>query len=81
MQEIAQGYVLVPRHSYFPTHVRGLRVQNLQLVRWDHLFNWRVVLTDRSQNFNEIMPCIYARFMEKEAKQWRQIYKVRLRAF
>ncbi|GJE92639.1 ENTH-domain-containing protein [Phanerochaete sordida] len=27
------------------------------------------------QNFNEIMPCIYARFMEKEAKQWRQIYK------
>lgn len=24
------------------------------------------------------MPCIYARFMEKEAKQWRQIYKVRL---
>ncbi|KAL0960965.1 hypothetical protein HGRIS_005962 [Hohenbuehelia grisea] len=28
-----------------------------------------------SQNFNEIMPCIYARFMEKEARQWRQIYK------
>ncbi|KAG1788791.1 hypothetical protein EV424DRAFT_1626557 [Suillus variegatus] len=27
------------------------------------------------QNFNEIMPCIYARFMEKEARQWRQIYK------
>ncbi|KAF9005552.1 ENTH-domain-containing protein [Cyathus striatus] len=27
------------------------------------------------QHFNEIMPCIYARFMEKEAKQWRQIYK------
>ncbi|KAH9950685.1 ENTH-domain-containing protein [Amylocystis lapponica] len=27
------------------------------------------------QNFNEIMPAIYARFMEKEAKQWRQIYK------
>ncbi|TFK27668.1 ENTH-domain-containing protein [Coprinopsis marcescibilis] len=25
--------------------------------------------------FNEIMPCIYGRFMEKEAKQWRQIYK------
>lgn len=23
------------------------------------------------------MPCIYARFMEKEARQWRQIYKVR----
>lgn len=27
------------------------------------------------QNFNEIMPAIYTRFMEKEAKQWRQIYK------
>ena len=30
----------------------------------------------RSQNFNEIMPAIYSRFMEKEARQWRQIYKV-----
>lgn len=29
----------------------------------------------RSQNFNEVMPAIYARFMEKEARQWRQIYK------
>jgi epsin len=27
------------------------------------------------QNFNEIMPSIYGRFMEKEARQWRQIYK------
>lgn len=27
------------------------------------------------QNFNEIMPCIYSRFMEKEARQWREIYK------
>lgn len=27
------------------------------------------------QQFNEIMPCIYSRFMEKEAKEWRQIYK------
>ncbi|KAI0049420.1 ENTH-domain-containing protein [Auriscalpium vulgare] len=27
------------------------------------------------QQFNEIMPCIYAQFMEKEARQWRQIYK------
>ncbi|KAI0365307.1 ENTH-domain-containing protein [Pilatotrama ljubarskyi] len=27
------------------------------------------------QNFNEIMPAIYSRFMEKEARQWRQIYK------
>jgi len=30
-----------------------------------------------SQQFNEIMPAIYSRFMEKEARQWRQIYKVR----
>ncbi|KAF8470914.1 hypothetical protein DFH94DRAFT_637373 [Russula ochroleuca] len=27
------------------------------------------------QQFNEIMPCIYSQFMEKEARQWRQIYK------
>jgi len=27
------------------------------------------------QNFNEIMPAIYTRFMEKEARQWREIYK------
>ncbi|KAG8214667.1 hypothetical protein J3R82DRAFT_9745, partial [Butyriboletus roseoflavus] len=27
------------------------------------------------QTFNEVMPCIYGRFMEKEARQWRQIYK------
>ncbi|KAI6129725.1 hypothetical protein EDD16DRAFT_1804609 [Pisolithus croceorrhizus] len=27
------------------------------------------------QQFNEIMPSIYTRFMEKEARQWRQIYK------
>lgn len=31
-----------------------------------------------SQQFNEIMPAIYSRYMEKEARQWRQIYKVRL---
>ncbi|KAF8895217.1 hypothetical protein BD779DRAFT_1498187 [Infundibulicybe gibba] len=29
----------------------------------------------QGQHFNEIMPCIYARFMEKEARQWREIYK------
>ncbi|GJJ15516.1 hypothetical protein Clacol_009794 [Clathrus columnatus] len=27
------------------------------------------------QQFNEIMPCIYSRFVEKEARQWREIYK------
>ncbi|KAF9265204.1 ENTH-domain-containing protein [Marasmius fiardii PR-910] len=26
-------------------------------------------------DFNEIMPSIYSKFMEKEARQWRQIYK------
>ena len=29
-----------------------------------------------STSFNEIMPTIYKRFTEKEARQWRQIYKV-----
>lgn len=32
--------------------------------------------THNYQNFNEIMPTIYSRFMEKEAREWRQIYKV-----
>lgn len=27
------------------------------------------------QHFNEIMPIIYQRFTEKEAREWRQIYK------
>lgn len=27
------------------------------------------------QEFNEILPTIYRRFMEMEARQWRQIYK------
>ncbi|KAJ1908602.1 Epsin-3, clathrin recruitment and traffic between the Golgi and endosome [Tieghemiomyces parasiticus] len=31
--------------------------------------------THNFQNFNEIMPCIYKRFTESEAHQWRQIYK------
>ncbi|GAA6031436.1 hypothetical protein JCM8097_005658 [Rhodosporidiobolus ruineniae] len=29
----------------------------------------------QGQLFNEIMPTIYSRFTEKEARQWRQIYK------
>lgn len=28
-----------------------------------------------SQYFNDIMPAIYSRFMDKEASEWRQIYK------
>ncbi|TXT13089.1 hypothetical protein VHUM_01490 [Vanrija humicola] len=31
--------------------------------------------TNNFQQFNEIMPTIYSRFMEKEAREWRQIYK------
>ncbi|KAK4689446.1 hypothetical protein P7C73_g664, partial [Tremellales sp. Uapishka_1] len=31
--------------------------------------------TNNFAQFNEIMPTIYARFMEKEAREWRQIYK------
>ncbi|KAN0063532.1 Epsin-3, clathrin recruitment and traffic between the Golgi and endosome [Thecaphora frezii] len=31
--------------------------------------------THNFQDFNEIMPTIYRRFMEKEASEWRQIYK------
>lgn len=30
-----------------------------------------------SHDFNEIMPTIFRRFVEKEAHDWRQIYKVR----
>ncbi|CAG8571227.1 12176_t:CDS:2, partial [Acaulospora colombiana] len=29
----------------------------------------------QGQHFNEIMPAIYSRFMDKEAREWRQIYK------
>ncbi|KAL5501904.1 ENT3 [Sanghuangporus vaninii] len=29
----------------------------------------------QGQQFNEIMPCVYSRFMDKEARQWREIYK------
>lgn len=36
--------------------------------------------TQNFQDFNEIMPTIYRRFMEKEAREWRQIYKVSLAA-
>lgn len=38
---------------------------------------WSRVLIRPSAQFNEIMPTIYSRFMEKEAREWRQIYKVR----
>lgn len=33
--------------------------------------------THNFQDFNEIMPGIYRNFMEREASEWRQIYKVR----
>ncbi|PWN30423.1 ENTH-domain-containing protein [Jaminaea rosea] len=31
--------------------------------------------THNFQDFNEIMPCIFRNFMEREAREWRQIYK------
>ncbi|KAK0185692.1 hypothetical protein F5146DRAFT_1071121 [Armillaria mellea] len=31
--------------------------------------------SSNSPDFNEIMPSIYSKYMEKEARQWRQIYK------
>lgn len=54
-------------------------MQNIQLVSWG-IARIKDLFDDvRSQQFNEIMPAIYSRFMEKEARQWRQIYKVRAR--
>ena len=74
MQEIAQGYV----PDIKPT---ALKITNV--ISSGHLvcaccFSLPVNRGSpmASQHFNEIMPCIYARFMEKEARQWRQIYKV-----
>ncbi len=32
--------------------------------------------THNYAQFNEIMATIWTRFMEKEAREWRQIYKV-----
>jgi len=74
MQDIAQGYV----PDIQPT---SLKMTNL--VSSGHLvcvccfsLPANPGSSTTSQHFNEIMPCIYARFMEKEARQWRQIYKV-----
>lgn len=52
-------------------------MQNLQLVSRDAVRIYYLFDDVPSQHFNEIMPAIYSRFMEKEARQWRQIYKVR----
>lgn len=54
-------------------------MQNIQLVSWGITRIKDLSDGVRSQQFNEIMPAIYSRFMEKEARQWRQIYKVRAR--
>jgi hypothetical protein len=53
------------------------RAQDLQLVSYVKRARRRsqLILPLSSQLFNEIMPTIYARFTEKEARQWRQIYK------
>ena len=77
MQEIAQGCV-----DDFTLRNKAYTAFFFLLGRSICTFSFsscalRIVSMPHSQNFNEIMPCIYARFMEKEAKQWRQIYKVR----
>ena len=76
MQEIAQGYV--PLYNLLPNAslTRHSLYQDIQLVSQYVFCRGCTRLTIHSQHFNEIMPAIYARFMEKEARQWRQIYKV-----
>ena len=76
MQEIAQGYVLL--YNLLPNALLTRRAlyQDIQLVSQFAFCHGCTRLTIHSQHFNEIMPAIYARFMEKEARQWRQIYKV-----
>ena len=58
------------------TQLNAVFSQNFQFV--SSICNWSDERCEHvpSQNFNEIMPAIYSRFMEKEARQWRQIYKV-----
>jgi hypothetical protein len=66
MQEIADGYVICLRILYQADCIERKTCK---------LFGpW--ASADSSAQFNEIMPTIYARFMEKEAREWRQIYKV-----
>ncbi|POV95218.1 hypothetical protein PSTT_16384 [Puccinia striiformis] len=73
MQEIAQGWVLPS------ILVVSLIIANLffALSPIRRTFNLRILThnTNKSQQFNEIMPTIYKRFTEKEAAEWRQIYK------
>ena len=75
MQEIAAGYVSCFRR-YVCIYSTTWCLVGPSTCEWLRLSRRLRVLTRRSQNFNEIMPAIYARFMEKEARQWRQIYKV-----
>ena len=77
MQEIAAGYVSCFRR-YVCIYSTAWCLVGPSTCEWLQLSRRLRVLTRRSQNFNEIMPAIYARFMEKEARQWRQIYKVRM---
>lgn len=72
MQDIANRYVLL----LSPWTALTI-VQDVQLVSGCNDYYTIFVLTSHSPDFNEIMPAIYSRFMEKEARQWRQIYKVR----
>lgn len=65
--------MLFPRcynHTVTNTQYRGASSTLMQEI---------AAATQNFQDFNEIMPTIYRRFMEKEAREWRQIYKVSLR--
>ena len=76
MQEIAQG--CVSRYTSWQ-HLPTASLTLLEPSTCESCCSVRSLApfsSRDSQNFNEIMPAIYARFMEKEARQWRQIYKV-----
>jgi len=76
MQEIAQALVMLGQSYCIRSLFFFSRTFNLCA-----LGVFRVVcavlkcVSTNSQHFNEIMPAIYSRFMDKEAREWRQIYK------
>lgn len=52
--------------------------QHLQFVHWRSVTTQStqsLTSLPTSQTFNEVMPTVYSRFTEKEAREWRQIYK------
>ncbi|KAK4691897.1 hypothetical protein P7C70_g9244, partial [Phenoliferia sp. Uapishka_3] len=61
----------------FPPSCKRLlnRQSSLPFILSNHPPNLPILRTFNFQLFNEIMPIIYQRFTEKEAREWRQIYK------